>query len=670
MASILAGRSAVTNMDTDFGNSTSGLIAYILRNTEVEDQFSPSSWTTLPSNTTNGRQYGAFIGYNWQWDQLVVGFDLAYNRISTLSSSASDTIARQVVTTPDNVNNALTITTQSSLKMIDYGTMRARAGYAIGQFLPYATIGAAVGRFDYTSTATVHDIGTPPSGSPILPFDTTDTQGNAKNNAIVGGLYCRAWPGRRGDSECIPARRMGIRRLSPVNGIRAMTNTGRVGIGVRVLGARRRSFPRYSAKLAAPVDLAPAFDYARQWDTLPQRRAPIWKDRDMTGTKPGVRPVVPHFSSGPCAKRPGWSLTALTDAVLGRSHRSKIGKAKLKRAIDLTRDVLEIPADYRIGIVPASDTGAVEMALWSMLGARPVTMLVWESFGEGWLTDVEKQLKLKNVSVLKAPYGDLPDLSKVDFATDVVFTWNGTTSGVRVPNGGWIAAKREGLTICDATSAAFAQRLDWPKLDVVTFSWQKALGGEGAHGMLILSPRAVARLESYKPAWPLPKLFRMTKGGKLNEGIFAGETINTPSMLCVEDYLDTLGWAKSVGGLTATVARSDANAKALSDWVAVTPWVAHLANKPAERSNTSVCLKVVDPAVTRLSADDQAAFAKTLAGLLGKEGVAYDIAYYRDAPPGLRIWCGATVETADIEALTPWLDWAFAEAKAALPKAA
>jgi phosphoserine aminotransferase len=390
----------------------------------------------------------------------------------------------------------------------------------------------------------------------------------------------------------------------------------------------------------------------------------------MTTTKPGVRPVTPHFSSGPCAKRPGWSLQNLTDAVLGRSHRSKIGKAKLKRAIDLTRDVLEVPAGYRIGIVPASDTGAVEMALWSLLGARPVTMLAWESFGEGWVTDVEKQLKLKDLTVIKAPYGELPDLGKVDFANDVVFTWNGTTSGVRVPNGDWISARRQGLTICDATSAAFAQRLDWPKLDVVTFSWQKALGGEGAHGMLVLSPRAVERLETHKPIWPLPKIFRLTKGGKLNEGIFAGETINTPSMLCVEDYLDALQWAKSTGGLAATIARSDANAKVLSDWVASTAWVDHLAKNANERSNTSVCLKVVDPVVTRLCGDEQAAFAKTLAGLLEKEGVAYDIAFYRDAPPGLRIWCGATVEQRDIEALTPWLDWAFAEAKATLSKAA
>ena len=390
----------------------------------------------------------------------------------------------------------------------------------------------------------------------------------------------------------------------------------------------------------------------------------------MSDQKPGVRPVIPHFSSGPCAKRPGWNLQNLTDAALGRSHRAKIGRAKLKRAIDLTREVLEIPAEYRVGIVPASDTGAVEMALWSMLGARAVTMLVWESFGEGWLTDVEKQLKLKNVTVLRAAYGELPDLSKVDFATDVVFTWNGTTSGVRVPNGDWIAADRKGLTICDATSAAFAQRLDWPKLDVATFSWQKALGSEGAHGMLVLSPRAVERLEKYKPVWPLPKIFRMTKGGKLNEGIFAGETINTPSMLALEDYLDALGWAKSIGGLKATVARSDANAKMLADWVAITPWVENLAIDDATRSNTSVCLKIIDPAVTRLSVDDQAAFAKNLAGMLEKEGVAYDIAFYRDAPPGLRIWCGATVDTGDIEALTPWLDWAFAQAKTALPKAA
>lgn len=390
----------------------------------------------------------------------------------------------------------------------------------------------------------------------------------------------------------------------------------------------------------------------------------------MTATKPGVRPVNPQFSSGPCAKRPGWTLQALTDAALGRSHRAKVGKAKLKQAIDLTREILNVPADYRIGIVPASDTGAVEMALWSMLGARPVTMLAWESFGEGWVTDVVKQLKLKDVTELKAPYGELPDLSKIDFKSDVVFTWNGTTSGVRVPNGDWIPANREGLTICDATSAAFAQNLDFAKLDVVTFSWQKVLGGEGAHGMLILSPRAVERLETYKPAWPLPKIFRMTKGGKLIDGVFIGETINTPSMLCVEDYLDALNWAKSVGGLKGLQARSDANAKALSDWVAKTAWIDHLAKKPETRSNTSVCLVVADPAVTKLTLDEQAAFAKSIASMLEKEGVAYDIAYYRDAPPGLRIWCGATIETKDVEALTPWLDWAFEQAKAALTKAA
>jgi phosphoserine aminotransferase len=390
----------------------------------------------------------------------------------------------------------------------------------------------------------------------------------------------------------------------------------------------------------------------------------------MSQSMPGVRPAVPHFSSGPCAKRPGWSLQALTDAALGRSHRAKIGKAKLKRAIDLTREILEIPADYRIGIVPASDTGAVEMALWSLLGARPVTMLAWESFGEGWVSDVIKELKLKDATVLKARYGELPDLSKIDWSSDIVFTWNGTTSGVRVPNADWIAANREGLAICDATSAAFAQRLDWPKLDVVTFSWQKALGGEAAHGMLILSPRAVARLESHKPAWPLPKIFRMTKGGKLNEGIFEGETINTPSMLCVEDYLDTLQWAKSIGGLQALIARADANTAVIADWVKRTPWVDFLARDPAMRSNTSVCLKVVDPAVTALAADAQAAFAKNLAAAVEKEGAGYDLGHYRDAPPGLRIWCGATVEAKDVEALTQWLDWAFAKTKDALPKAA
>ncbi len=390
----------------------------------------------------------------------------------------------------------------------------------------------------------------------------------------------------------------------------------------------------------------------------------------MTNMMPSVRPRVPHFSSGPCAKRPGWSLRALTDAALGRSHRAKLGKAKLKRALDLTREVLEVPADYRIGIVPASDTGAVEMALWSLLGARPVTMLAWESFGEGWVTDVQKELKLKDVTLLKAGYGELPDLRRVDWSTDVVFTWNGTTSGVRVPNGEWIAADRQGLAICDATSAAFAQPLDWMKLDVATFSWQKVLGGEAAHGMLILSPHAVARLESYKPAWPLPKIFRLTKGGKLNEGIFEGETVNTPSMLCVEDYLDALQWAKSIGGLKALMARADANAKAVATWVARTPWVDFLARDPAIRSNTSVCLKVIDPVVAALSADAQSAFAKALAGAVEKEGAGYDIAHYRDAPPGLRIWCGASVEASDVEILTQWLDWAFAKTRDALPKAA
>ncbi len=390
----------------------------------------------------------------------------------------------------------------------------------------------------------------------------------------------------------------------------------------------------------------------------------------MTTVKPAVRPTVPHFSSGPCAKRPGWTPQALSGAVLGRSHRSKIGKARLKRAIDLTREVLQVPADYRIGIVPASDTGAVEMVLWSLLGPRPVTVLAWESFGEGWVTDVVKQLKLKDTTVLKAGYGELPDLSKVDPASDIVFTWNGTTSGVRVANADWIAADRAGLAICDATSAAFAQPLDWGKLDVVTFSWQKALGGEAAHGMLILSPRAVARLESYAPPWPLPKIFRMTKGGKLIEGIFQGETINTPSMLCVEDYIDALEWAKSIGGLSALRARADGNAQVIADWVARSAWIDFLAREPASRSNTSVCLKVVDPAVAGLAAEAQAAFVKGIAAALEKEGIAYDINAYRDAPPGLRIWCGSTVERADIEALTYWLDWAYAQAKDALAQAA
>lgn len=390
----------------------------------------------------------------------------------------------------------------------------------------------------------------------------------------------------------------------------------------------------------------------------------------MTVAKPASRPNVPHFSSGPCAKRPGWTPQNLKDAALGRSHRAKIGKTRLKLAIDLTREVLEIPADYKIGIVPASDTGAVEMALWSLLGARPVTAIAWESFGEGWITDILKQLKLKDVTKLTAGYGELPDLAKADPASDIVFTWNGTTSGVRVPNADWISATREGLTICDATSAAFAQPLDWAKLDVVTFSWQKALGGEAAHGMLILSPRAVARLESYTPPWPMPKIFRMTKGGKLIDGIFAGETINTPSMLCVEDYLDALNWGKSVGGLKGMIARADANTKVLSDWVAKTPWIDFLAQDPAIRSNTSVCLKVVDSTITSLPPESQADFAKKLVGAIEKEGAGYDFGYYRDAPPGLRIWCGATVEASDVALLTQWIDWAFAEAKASLAKAA
>jgi phosphoserine aminotransferase len=390
----------------------------------------------------------------------------------------------------------------------------------------------------------------------------------------------------------------------------------------------------------------------------------------MTIAKPGARPLVPHFSSGPCAKRPGWSLQILTDALIGRSHRSKAGKAKLKRAIDLTREILQVPAGYRVGIVPASDTGAVEMALWSMLGARPVTMLAWESFGEGWVTDVVKQLRLKDATLVRVDYGELPDLARIDPATDIVFAWNGTTSGVRVPDADWIAADRQGLTICDATSAAFAQPLDWAKLDVATFSWQKVLGGEAAHGMLVLSPRAVGRLETYQPTWPLPKLFRMTKSGKLNEAIFEGETINTPSMLCVEDYLDTLQWAKSIGGLSALIARADANAAVIAGWVARTAWVDFLAKNPRTRSNTSVCLKVIDPAVAALPVDGQSAFAKSMVALLEKEGIAYDIGSHRDAPPGLRIWCGSTVEASDLEALTPWLDWAFAHSKAALPKAA
>jgi phosphoserine aminotransferase len=381
-----------------------------------------------------------------------------------------------------------------------------------------------------------------------------------------------------------------------------------------------------------------------------------------------MRPARPEFSSGPCAKRPGWSPANLSSAVLGRSHRSKPGKARLKEAIDRTREVLEVPDDFLVGIVPGSDTGAVEMAMWSLLGQRPVQLLAFESFGKDWVTDVTKQLKL-DAEVLDAPYGELPDLGRVRKDADLVFTWNGTTSGVRVPNGDFIAADREGLTICDATSAAFAQTLDWAKLDVVTFSWQKALGGEAAHGVLILGPRAVARLESYSPPWPMPKLFRMTKGGKLNAEIFEGSTINTPSMLCVEDYLDALKWAASIGGLAELQLRADQNLGVLEAWAQKTGWVGFLAADPALRSNTSVCLKVIDPRVTSLADAAQADFAKQLAAVLEKEGVALDAGGYRDAPPGLRIWCGATVDASDLEALTPWLDWAYATVSAELQAA-
>jgi phosphoserine aminotransferase len=384
----------------------------------------------------------------------------------------------------------------------------------------------------------------------------------------------------------------------------------------------------------------------------------------MHETVPDRRPRIPHFSSGPCAKRPGWSVEALKDAPLGRSHRSKIGKAKLQRAIDLTREVLEVPSDYRIAIVPASDTGAVEMAIWSMLGARGVDVLAWESFGQGWADDIVQEMKLADVRVLKAPYGEIADLAAVRFECDVVFTWNGTTSGVRVPHGDWIAADRQGLTICDATSAAFAQRLDFSKLDVVTFSWQKVLGGEAGHGMIVLSPRAVERLETYRPAWPLPKIFRMTKGGMLIEGIFAGETINTPSMLCVEDYLDALAWARAQGGLDGLIARADANAGTISDWVARRPWVDFLARDPAFRSNTSVCLCIVDPEVVSRGPQALAAFSSSIAARIEGEKVGFDIAAYRDAPPGLRLWCGATVERDDLAALTLWLDWAYATTRA------
>jgi phosphoserine aminotransferase len=386
--------------------------------------------------------------------------------------------------------------------------------------------------------------------------------------------------------------------------------------------------------------------------------------------KPNGRPTNPNFSSGPCSKRPGWSPEVLAGAFLGRSHRAGEGKARLADVIERTRAILGVPADYRIAIVPASDTGAVEMALWSLLGARGVELLAWESFGSGWVTDVVKQLRLDDVRTLDAGYGELPDLNEVDFARDVVFCWNGTTSGVRVPGGEWIAAAREGLTICDATSAAFAMELAWDKLDATTFSWQKVLGGEAQHGMLILSPRAVERLENHTPPWPLPKIFRLTKGGKLAEGPFKGETINTPSMLCVEDYLDSLKWAEGVGGLAGLIGRAEGNLAAIAAWVARTPWVDFLAHDPATRSCTSVCLSIVDDWFTALGGADRAAAARQLAALLDDEGVAFDIGSYRDAPPGLRIWCGATVEQGDVEALLPWLDWAFGEVKANFRSAA
>ncbi len=380
--------------------------------------------------------------------------------------------------------------------------------------------------------------------------------------------------------------------------------------------------------------------------------------------RPDSRPRRPNFSSGPCAKRPGWRLDALSGAELGRSHRSRDGKAKLAAAIDRTRQILALPDDYRVGIVPGSDTGAFEMAMWSLLGSRGVDALGWESFGKGWVVDAASQLKLDDLRTMEADYGELPDLSLVDSGRDVIFTWNGTTSGVRVPDGDWIATDREGLTLCDATSAVFAQPLPWHKLDAVTYSWQKALGGEAAHGMLILGPRAVERLESTEPPWPMPKVFRLMKGGKLNEGIFKGSTINTPSMLCVEDYLDALAWADEIGGLDALHDRADSNLATVAAWVERTPWVDFLARVPATRSNTSVCLKIVDPTFTGLEAERRAAVPKSMAALLEEEGVAYDVGSYRAAPPGLRVWCGATIERADVEALLPWLDWAYARVMA------
>jgi phosphoserine aminotransferase len=386
--------------------------------------------------------------------------------------------------------------------------------------------------------------------------------------------------------------------------------------------------------------------------------------------KPTAKPANPRFSSGPCSKRPGWSLDALSGAALGRSHRAKLGKSKLEDSINLSKSILGMPADYRLGVVPASDTGAVEMALWSLLGARGVDVFAWESFSSGWVADIKNQLKIKDLNIYEAGYGQMPDLLQANWDNDVVFTWNGTTSGVRVPNGDWIADDRKGLTICDATSAVFAMDMPWNKLDVVTWSWQKVLGGEAAHGMIALSPRAVERLTSYTPSWPMPKIFQMTKKGALIEGIFKGETINTPSMLCVEDVLDALKWSQSIGGLPALIKRSEGNLAAVSRWVEKTDWVDFLADDAATRSCTSICLKIVDPWFTGLGADAQAEAAKKIASLLEKEGAAYDIGSYRDAPPGLRIWGGATVETSDLEALFPWLDWAWQEVKASASKAA
>lgn len=386
--------------------------------------------------------------------------------------------------------------------------------------------------------------------------------------------------------------------------------------------------------------------------------------------RPAQKPANPLFSAGPTTKRPGFSLESLKGAALGRSHRSKAAMAKIQAAIEGTRAVLQVPDDYRIALVPASDTGAVEMALWSLLGARGVDVMAWETFGKGWVTDIIKHLPIVDARAIEAEYGELPDLSQADFDRDVVFTWNGTTSGVRVPDGNWIAGDRAGLTICDATSAAFAQWLDWPKLDVTTFSWQKVMGGEAQHGMLILSPRAVERLESYQPPWPLPKIFRLTKGGKLIEGIFKGETINTPSMLCIEDYLGALEWARGLGGLEALIARADANAGIVARWIEATPWVENLARLPETRSNTGPCLKIVDPTVAALPVEGQASFAKRMAAILDEEDVARDIGAHRDAPPGLRIWTGATIEASNVEALTPWLDWVFAQTRQELALAA